>query len=79
MQQLVGFVAVGLTQIPVTNLLDFGILVALANGFGGVLVVEGLGAFGADIRPVANAGGNKLGCPPPLTQPPGQPMTSIKV
>ena len=57
-QQLVALVAVGLAQILFVDGLDLGVLVALAQGLGSILIVESLGAGNTDIGPVAHGGGH---------------------
>lgn len=66
------FMTAGLAQEFPVYLLDFGILMRFAHGLGTVLIVKGFGAqlLRIDIHKLACG---KVGWPPPVTQPPGQP------
>ena len=57
MEQMVRFLASGLTKVGGVELLDGRILVGLADGVGRIAVVENLGSEGADIGGIADVSG----------------------
>src|SRR5699024_6423338 len=55
-ENFVGPMAAGLSQILVVNLDKIGIFVGAAEGFGGVVPIEGAGPQGLQVHKVADAG-----------------------
>ena len=76
MQHLVREVAVGLAKEFGVQRLDNGVLVALSERRVFVLFVQHLGTRLLHVHNVALS--ERVGCPPPFTQPPGHAMISIK-
>lgn len=77
MKQFVGSVAADFAEILVIKLFDLGVFVGFALCLARVLGVKRLARSSLTLRYMRSLE-QTMGCPPPVTQPPGHPMTSMK-
>ena len=78
MEHFVSLVAAGLAEELGVETLDSLALMRLAQGHILVRLVESCGSARSEVDEVAHDCVCYIGWPPPLTQPPGQPMISMK-